>query len=117
MHCVQVSTLSFILLAGLAPLQATPPLLDLHSSLLQEQETMNFTVEGKITKESPGKLTINTGENILFHVRYDDKTDIKKSDGSPGTAKDLRVGLQVRIEGELTEAGDILAQKIEIQKP
>jgi hypothetical protein len=117
MHCVQVGTLSFILLAGLAPLQATPPLLHLHSSLLQAQEAMNFTVEGKITKQSPGKLTINTGENILFHVRYDDKTDIKKSDGSAGTAKDLRVGLPVRIEGELTEAGDILAQKIEVQKP
>jgi hypothetical protein len=116
MHCVQVGTLSFILLVGLAPLQAAPPSLDLHSSLLQAQEAMNFTVEGKITRQSPGKLTIHTGENILFHVRYDDKTDIKKSDGSSGTAKDLRVGLLVRIEGELTEAGEILAQKIEIQQ-
>jgi hypothetical protein len=116
MPCLQVCTLSFILLAGLAPLQATPPLLDLHSSLLRTQEAMNFTVEGKITKQSPGKLTINTGENILFHVRYDDKTDVKKSDGTSGTAKDLRVGVIVRVDGELTEAGEILAQKIEIQK-
>ena len=116
MHCAQVGILSFILLAGSSALEATPPLLDLHSSLLPTQEAMNFTVEGKITKQSPGKLTINTEENILFHVRYDDKTDIKKSDGSPGTVKDLRVGLLVRIEGELTETGEIIAQKIEIEK-
>jgi hypothetical protein len=76
---------------------------------------MNFTVASKITRQAPGKLTINTGENILFHVRYDDKTEIKKSDGSPGTAKDLHVGLVVRVEGELTEAGEIIAVKIEIQ--
>jgi hypothetical protein len=116
MHCLQVCTLSFILLAGLAPVQATPSLLDLPSSLLRAQEAMNFTVEGKITRQAPGKLTITTGENILFHVRYDDKTEIKQSDGSPGTAKDLRVGVVVRVDGELTEAGEIIAQKIEIQK-
>jgi hypothetical protein len=50
-------------------------------------------------------------------VRYDDKTDIKKSDGSPGTANDLRVGVVVRVEGDLTESGEIIAARIEIQKP
>ena len=116
MHCFQVCTLSFILLGGLAPLQAAPSVLDVRSSLLQTQQAMNFTVEGKITKQAPGKLTISSGENIIFHVRYDDKTEIKQSDGSPGTAKDLRVGVVVRVDGELTEGGEIIAQKIEIQK-
>jgi hypothetical protein len=81
------------------------------------QEAMNFTVEGKITRHDPGKLTISSGENIIFRVRYDDKTDIKRSDGNPGTTKELRVGVVVRVEGELTEAGEIIAARIEIQKP
>ena len=116
MRCLQVCTLAAILSAWLIPLSATPSLADVHSVLLRAQ-AMNFTVEGKITRHDPGKLTISSGENIIFHVRYDDKTDIKKSDGSPGTAKDLRVGVAVRVEGELTEAGEIIATRIEIQKP
>jgi hypothetical protein len=75
-------------------------------------QAMNFTVEGKISKLSPGKFTISTEENIIFHVRYDDKTEIKQQDGSPGSSKDLRVGVSVRIEGELTESGEIIAQRI-----
>ena len=116
MRCLQVYTLAAILSAWLIPFSATPSLADAHSVLLRAQ-AMNFTVEGKITRHDPGKLTISSGENIIFHVRYDDKTDIKKSDGSPGTAKDLRVGVAVRVEGELTEAGEIIAARIEIQKP
>ena len=116
MHCLQVCTLAAILFAWLIPFSATPSLADVPSLLLRAQ-AMNFTVEGKITRHDPGKLTISSGENIIFHVRYDDKTDIKKSDGSPGTAKDLRVGVAVRVEGELTEAGEIIAARIEIQKP
>jgi len=108
--------LAAILSAWLIPFSATPSLADAHSLLLRAQ-AMNFTVEGKITKQAPGKLTISSGENIIFHVRYDEKTDIKKSDGSPGTANDLRVGVAVRVEGELTESGEIIAARIEIQKP
>jgi hypothetical protein len=116
MRCLQVYTLAAILSVWLMPLSATPSLADAHSLLLRAQ-AMNFTVEGKITKQAPGKLTISSGENIIFHVRYDEKTDIKKSDGSPGTANDLRVGVAVRVEGELTESGEIIAARIEIQKP
>lgn len=76
---------------------------------------MNFALEGKITQQAPGKLTISTEENIIFHVRYDDKTEITLKDGSPGSAKDLRVGVRVRVEGELTEAGEVLARKIGLQ--
>ena len=116
MRCLQVYTLAAILSAWLIPLSATPSLPDVPPLLLRAQ-AMNFTVEGKITKQAPGKLTISSGENIIFHVRYDEKTDIKKSDGSPGTANDLRVGVAVRVEGELTESGEIIAARIEIQKP
>ncbi len=79
-------------------------------------QAMNFTVEGKITHHSPGKLTISTEANIIFHVRYGDKTEIKRSDGSAGSTKDFRPGVKVKIEGELTEAGEVIAQKIEVQQ-
>lgn len=75
---------------------------------------MNFTVEGKITKVSAGKFTISTEANIIFHVSYNDKTEIKRGDGSKGSANDLRPGLRVKIEGDLTESGEVVAQKIEI---
>lgn len=78
------------------------------------QET-NFTLEGKISKLSPGKLTISGEGNIIFHVAYSDKTEIKRKDGSAGSAQDLRVGMTVRVGGDLTESGEVVAQKIEIQ--
>ncbi len=78
-------------------------------------QAMNFTVEGKITRQSPGKFTISTEANIIFHVRYDEKTEIHRSDGSKGSSKDLQVGIKVRVDGELTESGEIVAQKIELQ--
>src|ERR1019366_324680 len=40
----------------------------------------DFTMEGKITEKSAGKLTINSGDNIIFHVLYNDKTEITKKD-------------------------------------
>ncbi len=76
----------------------------------------NFTLEGKITRVSPGQLTVSGEGNIVFRVRFDDKTEIKRQDGSKGSAKDLRVGVKVRIEGDLTEAGEVVAQKIELQE-
>jgi len=75
----------------------------------------DFTMEGKITDKSPGKLTINSGDNIIFHVVYSDSTEIKKKDGSPGTAQDLRIGVKVSVAGNLAESGEITAKKIEIQ--
>ncbi len=83
---------------------------------LPAPQATNFTLEGKITQHSPGKLTVNTGENIVFHVRYDEKTEIKRPDGSAGSAKDFRVGAKVKVEGDLTESGEVVAQKIEIQR-
>ena len=77
---------------------------------------MNFTVEGKVHSRAQNKLTLSTEANIIFHVRYDDKTEIKSEDGSAASAKDLRVGLNVRVDGDLTESGEIVAQKIVIQQ-
>lgn len=87
------------------------PMPDVAATVPQE---MNFTAEGKITKQSPGKLTLRTEGNMLFRVSYNEKTEIKRQDGSAGSAKDLRVGIRIRVEGELTEAGEVLAQKIEV---
>ena len=78
-------------------------------------QNMNFSLEGKITKASPGQLTISTDANIIFHVRYDDKTEIKRPDGSKGSAKDFHPGLKVKVEGDLTETGEVIAQKIELE--
>ena len=75
-----------------------------------------FTVEGKVNTLGQNKLTLREEENIIFHVRYDDKTEFKSDDGSPASSKDLRVGLRIRVEGDLTESGEIVAQKIELLK-
>jgi hypothetical protein len=83
---------------------------------LRAGQEMNFTVEGKINTLGQNKLTLNSEENIIFHVRYDEKTEFKSDDGSPAGSKDLRVGLRIRVEGDLTESGEIVAKKIELQK-
>jgi hypothetical protein len=77
---------------------------------------MNFTVEGKITRLAPNKITLSTEENMVFHVVYSDQTEIKNKDGRSAAAKDLRVGLRVRVDGNLTESGEIIARRIEIQQ-
>ncbi len=79
-------------------------------------QAMNFTLEGQINTLGQNKFTVRGEENIIFHVRYDDKTEFKSDDGSPTTSKDLRVGLKVRVEGDLTESGEIVAQRIELRK-
>ena len=86
------------------------------AKILRAGQAMNFTVEGKINTLDHNKLTLNTEENIIFHVRYDDKTEFKRDDGSPASSKDLRVGLRIRVEGDLTESGEIVAQRIVLQK-
>ena len=102
---------SLILLApGFRPTWAAPVL----PAAVSQQQTANFNLEGKITRVEPGRLTVNTEENIVFRVRWDEKTEIKRPDGSQGSGKDLLVGAKVRIEGDLTEAGEIIAQRIEL---
>jgi hypothetical protein len=83
--------------------------------ILAAQDENNFTLEGKITEKTAGKLTVSTGENMIFHVLYNDKTEIKKKDGSPGTAQDLHTGLRISVAGDLAESGEITAKKIAIE--
>jgi hypothetical protein len=75
----------------------------------------DFTMEGKITDKTASKLTISSGENIIFHVLYNDQTEIKRKDGSPGTAQDLHIGVNIQVAGSLAESGEITAKKIEIE--
>ena len=109
---IQVSAASLACFAFVAAI-ALPMLSGPAAALAQ---STNFRLEGKITRVSPGQLTVSGEGNIVFRVRFDDKTEIKRQDGSKGSAKDLRVGVKVRIEGDLTEAGEIVAQKIELQE-
>ena len=81
---------------------------------LRPAQEANFTLEGKVTQKSEGKLTVSTEENIVFHVRYDEKTNIRLKDGAQGSDKDLKTGLKVRVEGDLSESGEILAHKIQV---
>jgi hypothetical protein len=83
---------------------------------LRGGQAMNFTVEGKVNTLDHNKLTVHTEENIIFHVSYDDKTEFKSDDGSPASSKDLRVGLMIKVDGDLTESGEIVAQKILLEK-
>jgi uncharacterized protein DUF5666 len=80
---------------------------------VQESES-NFTLEGDVTQKSEGKLTVSTEENIVFHVRYDEKTDIRLKDGAQGSDKDLKAGLKVTVQGEFNKSGEIVARKIQV---
>jgi hypothetical protein len=107
-----ITFVSGFLLLGLqlpVALLAGPPLTPTSAT-----QNMNFTLEGKITAITDNRLTVSTEENIIFHVRFDDKTEIKKKDGSPGNAKDLHVGIRIGVAGDLTESGEIIAKRIEI---
>jgi hypothetical protein len=75
----------------------------------------DFTLQGKITEKTGTKLTLSSGENMIFHVIYNDKTEIKKKDGSAGTAADLQIGVNIYVTGDLAESGEITARKIQIQ--
>ena len=89
---------------------------ELVAKSLRAGQEMNFTLDGKINSLEHNKLTVHTEENILFHVSYNDKTEFKSDDGSPASSKDLRVGLKVHVDGDLTESGEVVAQKIVLEK-
>lgn len=87
-----------------------------HPTRMASQEDVSgFTLEGKISKVETAKFTVSTEGNIIFHVRYSDKTEIRHPDGSAATSKEFRVGAHVKAEGEFTDSGEIDAKKIEIQ--
>ena len=76
---------------------------------------ISFSVNGSITEKSSGKLTVDSGQNMLFTVKYDSTTRIQRGDGSPAKASELRVGTKILAKGTLTEAGDVIAKTITIE--
>lgn len=78
-------------------------------------QDVSFSVNGTITERSPGKLTVDSGQNMLFTVKYDSTTQVEHRDGSPAKASELRVGTKILAKGVLTEAGDVNAKKITIE--
>lgn len=78
-------------------------------------QNISFTVTGKITDCSPGKITVSSGQDMLFDVQYNSSTAIQHQDGTSANGSELKVGEHVRVVGLLTEAGDIIAKKIVIQ--
>ena len=81
----------------------------------QGQQDIGFSVNGKITDQSAGKLTVDSGQNMLFTVKYDSSTKIQHKDGSPGKASELRIGTRILAKGVLTESGDVIAKTITIE--
>ena len=78
-------------------------------------QDISFSVSGTITEQSPGTLTVDSGQDMLFTVKYDSTTKIDHEDGSPAKASDLRVGIKILAKGTLTEAGDVIAKTITIE--
>lgn len=76
---------------------------------------VSFSVNGTITEQSPGTLTVDSGQDMLFTVKYDSTTKIEHEDGSPANASDLHVGIKILAKGTLTEAGDVIAKTITIE--
>lgn len=113
-RCVRYSMLAIFFAAGVAMLaslgvQAAP------AFGAQQDQATSFNLEGKINSLSPGKLTVSTEDNMIFHVTYDEKTEIHRKDGTAGSSKDLAAGEQIKVAGELTPAGVIQARRIDIE--
>jgi len=85
-----------------------------HQVYAQDQD-VSFSVEGKISELSSGKITVDSGGNMNFEVRYDSKTEIQHKDGTPANISEFRVGMEIRAEGVLTESGDVIAKKIVLE--
>ncbi|HLI29932.1 MAG TPA: DUF5666 domain-containing protein [Terriglobia bacterium] len=79
------------------------------------QGSTNFGLEGKITRQAPGKLTVSSQDNMIFHVTYNQQTKIYLKDGSAGSAKDLKVGIQIRVDGSLNPQGVVEARRISLE--
>ena len=108
-------TLAFVLAPVLLQAGSMPGSAS-RDSRAASQDASRFSLQGKINKVEAGKFTVNTEDNILFHVRYDDKTAITRADGSAGSSKDLRAGVVVQVEGDLEESGEIAATTIKLQE-
>jgi len=80
-----------------------------------QQGGASFGLEGKITNQAPGKLTVSSQDNMIFHVSYDQQTKITLKDGSAGSSSDLKVGVQIRVDGSLNPQGVVEARRIDLE--
>jgi len=110
----RVSLVTALLLVFLTTLGMAEMAVTVSASQGQNQD-IAFSVNGRITEQSAGKLTVDSGQNMLFTVKYDSSTKIRHKDGSPGKASELRIGTKIRAKGVLTEAGDVIAKTITIE--
>ncbi len=116
MFCLRIASLSIAMVMFL-PIGAWGSTSNVQPAIiLRAGQAMNFTLEGKINTLDHNKLTVHTEDNIIFHVSYDDKTEFKDEDGKPAHSSDLKVGLRIRVEGDLAESGEIAAQRITLLK-
>ena len=74
-----------IVCAGATPVPAARPTQPPAFLPPPAQETMNFSVEGKLTKHTGTQLTINTEGNIIFRIVYNETTRIVRKNDSEGT--------------------------------
>jgi Domain of unknown function (DUF5666) len=103
-----VTSVAALLLAAWAPAK-------LAAHPVPQNDSTNFTLEGKISDQSPGKLTVDTGGQMIFHVTYDKNTTIHKKDGSAGTSSDLVAGAKVKVDGALNNSGVVEAREIDLE--
>ena len=75
----------------------------------------NFDLEGTVSKQTKGELTVDSGQGIFFRVSYDEQTAILNPDGTNGSEKDLGVGVKVHVLGDLRESGEVKAKRIQIE--
>ena len=101
-------TLQFSRTTFASPPQPCPP--------RQPKTISNFTLEGKITEKSAGKLTVSSGENMIFHVALQRQNGNQEKGRQPWhRPQDLHTGLKISVAGDLAESGEITAKKIAIE--
>ncbi|HUY14311.1 MAG TPA: DUF5666 domain-containing protein [Terriglobia bacterium] len=105
----------FVLLGMAAGALAAGSWTKLEARPAPQDSSSNFTLEGTISDPSPGKFTVDSGGQMIFHVTYDKNTTIHKKDGSAGAATDLVVGAKVKVVGDLDNSGVLEAHEIDLE--
>lgn len=111
----QRNFLIFVLVGITAVVLAAVYRANLSARPAPQDSSTNFTLEGTISDQSPGKFTVDTGGQMIFHVTYDKNTAIHKKDGSAGAAADLAVGAKVKVVGDLNNSGVVEAREIDLE--
>jgi hypothetical protein len=112
MRQIKLLTLAGMLIGACLALSSG---ISLAAAPAQAQQNSNFNLEGTITDRSPGKLTVNTQGEIIFHVSYNTNTKIYRKNGSAGSPSDLKVNAVIKVQGELDTAGVVEASRIDLE--